>query len=198
MEAPASVELTRCDTGKTEIARIVTLDRETAKSRIDQAWWKELVSPLRDPTNEPDWDWEWRLLVSKRQNKWYFQSKCIVSQNGGVQAAIQFRVDAISAAKPDEQAVFVDRLATAPRNREGLTESPLYRGEGDGLLLYAVAVSHSLGFGGRVNLFPIAHQEFYVKRGFQSTKITHGEDVLFELPAVSATAWLRKRGLIDG
>lgn len=128
MEAPASVELTRCDTGKTEIARIVTLDRETAKSRIDQAWWKELVSPLRDPTNEPDWDWEWRLLVSKRQNKWYFQSKCIVSQNGGVQAAIQFRVDAISAAKPDEQAVFVDRLATAPRNREGLTESPLYRG----------------------------------------------------------------------
>lgn len=198
MQAPTSVELTRCDTGKTETARIVTLDRETAKNRIDHAWWKELVSPLRNPTHEPDRDWEWRLLVSKRQNKWYFQSKCIVSQDGKVQAAIQFRVDASSAENPPEKAVFVDRLATAPRNRDGLTEHPVYRGGGEGLLLYAVAVSYSLGFGGRVNLFPIANQDFYVKRGFQLTQVTSGEDVLFELPAVSATAWLRKRGLIDG
>ena len=157
-----------------------------------------MVSTLREPTNEPDREWEWKVLVSKRQNKWYFQSKCIVSQEGGVQAAIQFRVDAKSAESPDERAVFVDRLATAPRKREGLASNPLCRGGGDGLLLYAVAVSHSLGFGGRVNLFPIAHHDFYVKRGFRSMKVTNGEDVLFELPAVSATAWLKKRGLIDG
>lgn len=109
-----------------------------------------------------------------------------------------FRVDALSALSEGHQAVFIDRLAAAPRNRAALVESPVFRGGGTGLLIHAVAQSYSLGFGGRVNLFPIANEPFYTERGFRPTNTVAGDDVLFELPTEAAIELLVARGLIDG
>lgn len=197
MDLPAIVELTRCASGAKEQARIETLDRETAKTGIDGSWWKDLPATLRDADDEPDRHWEWRVIVSKFQNKPYFQSKCITTKDDSIQAAMLFRVDALSALAAGQRAVFVDRLATAPQNRDKLVKDPVFRGGGMGLLVYAVALSYSLGFEGRVNLIPVANEGFYMRLGFQSTDVTEGEDVLFELSAVSAIGLLKARGLID-
>ncbi|MCA9066109.1 MAG: hypothetical protein KDA96_23740 [Planctomycetaceae bacterium] len=197
MDLPTIVELTRCDSGENEQACIETLDRETAKTGVDRRWWNDLSPTLTSPDVEPDRHWEWRVIVSKFQHKPYFQSKCVKTQDGLIQAAMLFRVDAMSALDAGKRAVFVDRLATAPQNREALVKAPRFRGGGTALLLYAVAQSYSLGFEGRVNLFPVANKHFYTERGFQRTDVAEGEDVLFELPAATAIRMLNARGLID-
>jgi hypothetical protein len=197
MDVPVIVELTRCDSGAKEQARIETIAREAAKSQIDGAWWNDLPATLRTPVDEPDRHWEWRVIVSKFQNKPYYRAKCVVSNDNLIQAAMLFRVDALSALATGQRAVFVDRLATAPRNRDKLVRAPVFRGGGTGLLVYAVAQSYSPGFKGRVNLFPVANVHFYTGLGFQPTNVTQGDDVLFELPAASAIALLKTKGLID-
>jgi hypothetical protein len=149
MEVPNQLRLTRCASLEIEIASIVALSREDAKYRIDAVWWKELANPIRDPMDEPDRDWEWREIVSAHQNKPFFRAVSVRTNDRACQAAMLYRVDAKSALHEGQGAVFIDRLATAPMNREGLTENPRYRGSGTGLLTYAVALSYSLGFSGR-------------------------------------------------
>ncbi|MCO6454545.1 MAG: hypothetical protein J5I93_04435 [Pirellulaceae bacterium] len=138
------------------------------------------------------------MIVAKFQNKPFYRSKCVVTEDKFIQAAMLFRVDALSALSTGKRAVFVDRLATAPQNRDKLVKAPVFRGGGTGLLVYAVAQSYSLGFEGRVNLFPVANEHFYTGLGFQPTDVSEGQDVLFELPAASAIRLLKERGLIDG
>ncbi len=197
MDLPTTIELTRCDSEREELASVKTLDRETAKTLIDAGWWTPSVVVVRDPKQEPDRDWDWRAIVSKHQNRPDFGAKCVISQDGLVQAAVLFRVDALSALEKGERAVFVDRLATAPRNRDGLARNPVFRGGGTGLLVYVVALSYSLGFSGRVNLIPIANEEFYTEKGFRPTNIATDDGTLFELPATTAIQLLKERGLID-
>ncbi len=197
MDVPTLIELTRCSTGQPEQARIETLSREEAKTGIDETWWSNLEPTLRDPMQEPDHHWKWKEIVSAYQNKPYFRSKCIITSNGHVQAAMLLRVDAYSAIETGKRSVFVDRLATAPHNRHGLVDSPVFRGCGTGLLVYAVALSHSLGFEGRVNLIPVAHEVFYTDLGFEPTSEIKDGDSVFELAATRAQQWLMTRGLID-
>lgn len=198
MDVPSIVELTRCDSGAKEQAQIETLTRESAKSQIDAVWWRGLGTTLRDPDDEPDRQWQWRVILSKFQSKPAYRAKCVRSSGGDIEAAMLFRVDVSSALSKGQRALFVDRLATAPRNRDGLVESPGFRGAGTGLLIFAIAQSYSLGFGGRVNLYPIANVLFYEGRGFQATNVTKGEEMLYELPAEAAMQVLVARGLIDG
>jgi hypothetical protein len=198
MELPSLLRLTRCSTGREEVARIARLDREEAKRLIDETWWAELGSTLSDPALEPDHHWNWTKLVSVYRNKPYFRAVCVKTTDEAVQAAMLFRVDALSALAAAQKAVFVDRLATAPRNRDTLVDNPAFRGAGSGLLTYAVAVSYSLGFSGTVNLFPIAHEEFYLDLGFQRTEIIEDDERLFELPATAGLQLLQQRGLTNG
>ncbi|MCE9547754.1 MAG: hypothetical protein K8T25_19965 [Planctomycetia bacterium] len=198
MDVPTTVQLVRCDDQTVVPGEIVTLTREVAKTDIDACWWRELAETLRDPGGEPDRHWNWREIVSVHQNKPSFRAKCIRSPDSCVQAAMLFRVDALSAIAPGQRAVFIDRLATAPRNRDQLVTDPQFRNGGSGLLTYAIAVSYSLGFMGRVNLFPVANQSFYTDKGFESTGIQEEDDSLFEIPSDAAIELLRARGLIDG
>lgn len=198
MDLPTQIELLRCATGENEIGRIETLHRESAKTDIDAVWWQGLNGLRRDLDDEPDRHWEWRALVSVHQNKPSFQAKCVRSRDRQIQAAMLLRVDAMSALEAGQRAVFVDRLATAPSNRHNLVNEPIFRGAGSGLILYAVALSYSLGFMGRVNLFAVANQDFYEERGFEATSVSVDDDVLFEIPASVSLKWLQTRGLIDG
>ncbi len=196
MEVPTQVNLTRCNTGLMELGTIETLNREDAKQGIGQVWW-DIETPLREPKNEPDRHWDWCEIVSYYQNKPQFQAKCVRSSERYIECAMLFRVDALSAFDEGERAIFVDRLATAPRNRQGLAKRPVFRGAGHGLLTYSIALSYSLGFSGRVNLIPVANEDFYTERGFLPTNVTVDEDIVFEIPADQAIGLLQKRGLID-
>lgn len=197
IDLPNRLRLVDCQTKKIEIGTIEPLDRETAKRGIDAAWWDDSLDTLSALGDEPDSHWEWRELVSTFQNKPAFRARCVKCSRGRVHGAMLLRVDAKSALDPGEKAVFVDRIATAPWNRDRVARSPLLRGSGTGLLVYATALSYSLGFGGRVSLIPIANQNFYANRGFVPTDTTEKGETLFELPAAVAHRSLAAEGLID-
>lgn len=198
MEAPTRFRITRCLSQTVEIANIVTISREEAKIQIDAVWWTGLENALHDPDDEPDSHWEWSTLLSKSQNRPYFRAVGVQTDDAKIQAAMLFRVDARSALQTGQMAVFIDRLAAAPWNRKNLVPAPVYRGGCEALLAYSVAISHSLGFSGRVNLFPVANETFYSGRGFVPTSVIVEGETLFELPADAARAILEKRGLLNG
>jgi hypothetical protein len=197
MDLPTQVRITRCATASVEIGRIETLSREVAKRQIDAVWWRDFSETVSDPSDQPDRDWEWRAIVSRYQNRPNFRAVCVMSGDSAIQAAMLFRVDAYSALESGQRAVFVERLASAPRNRQGLVANPLFRGGGTGLLVYAIVVSYSLGLSGRVNLIPVANEDFYLNFGFVATPVTQDQDVVFELSASTALATLKERGLLD-
>ncbi len=198
MDLPTRIKITRCSSGGIEIAAIHTLNREDAKNLIDAVWWNDLGSTISDTNDEPDRKWNWRQLVSVYRNKPYFHAVCVLSDDGSIQAAMLYRVNALSVLEPGKQSVFVERLAVAPRNRDHLAEDPLFRGGGTGLIVYAAALSYSLGFAGRINLCPVANCDFYSRRGFVETATIADDEVLFGLPSGRALNLLRERGLIDG
>lgn len=198
IDLPKFIELKYGSCGLTEQATIESLDREIAKVKIDSNWWRPMTEFISDLKDEPDSEWRWRDLVSRAQNKPFFRARCVKSVNGEIQAALLLRVDAKSVLVEGEGAVFIDRLATAPWNRPNLTKSPVYRGGGTGLIIYAIALSYSLAFQGRVNLSAVANDGFYSQLGFRAVQQDQYGDVLFEIPEERARALLVERGLIDG
>jgi hypothetical protein len=93
-------------------------------------------------------------------------------------------------------AIYVEGLAAAPRNPPWLTDSPMYRGVGEELLLTAVRHSYLIGFEGRVNLVACNEPKtisFYENRGFSI--VGHEEELpQLELSPSAAIALLRRGG----
>ncbi len=202
MELPTQFELTECRTGQSVLATIDRLDREIAKKIsvgwIDTNWWsitEELTASIDD---QPDYHWDWVALVSKIQHKPMSHAVFAKTPDGKIQGAMLHKNGVDSALEPSEKAIFVDRLASAPANRPELVMAPEFRGAGEGLLRYAIAESWSLGLHGRVSMFPIAHEDFYVKRGFQPTSVRDqsGSDTLYEISSTDAEKYLRHHGVL--
>lgn len=197
LELPTDVALTDLESGEVVFGSVVDLTREAAKQGMDLTWWNGLTAALQDIESEPDRHWRWAQIISKYQNKPNYVFKCIQMPDRSIQAAMVLRVGVASAMQRDRLVVFVDRLATAPRNRAKLAINPSYRGGGTALLTYAIALSYSLGFMGAVNLFAIANESFYEDFGFQPTDVISEDERLWELPTPRAIEHLRSRGLID-
>jgi len=198
MELPTKLRLRRCDSGEIEIAKIVSLGREDANRGIDLSWWQDLAGALRPLRDEPDSDWDWRRIVSHHQNKPFFRAVSVQTDDQLIQAAMLFQVNALSALADGQPAVYVDRLASAPWNRDSLAPNPVFRGAGTGLIRHAMLVSYSLGFSGRVNLTPVANEDWYANRGFIATDVDRKGETVFEISAEEATRRLVKEGFING
>lgn len=194
---PATIALTDLRGDMRVTAKLVSLDRETTKLCIDRQWWElEDVSAQR-LLQEVDYHWEWRVLISKFQNNPYVRCLAVVLDDRTVQGAMIYRVDGKSVLEAGKRTVLIDRLATAPQNRSGLTANPCYRGVGSGLLTFALCQSYFLGFQGRVSLFAAGDEQFYVSRGFVRTKIEHESMPLFELPSSIALEQLTRNGMLS-
>jgi len=179
-------------------AKLVRLTRDLAATGIDGTWWK---IPVSKKTREAEGDhhWVWRKLVGLHRNDLVWEAVAVQSVAGTVEGALLYRIDAESQIEKGKGAVFVDRLAAAPRNRPWVVDSPKYRGIGTVLLLAAVRHSYSLGLGGRVWLTSLPGEQtrkFYHDRGFEV--IFQDEDGMidFELPAAEAQRWLRGEGYL--
>ncbi len=96
-----------------------------------------------------------------------------------------------------QSAVLIERLSTAPRNRDWLALTPSYRGCGTGLFFHAVKISYSLGMLGRVQLVAIAHEDFYLNLGLVKTGKMHDGDFYYELSVSEAYSLLQKQGHFD-
>ncbi|MBL8820568.1 MAG: hypothetical protein JNL58_31385 [Planctomyces sp.] len=201
MEVPKTVWLFDCQAGINVEAAVVALSRESVKylchDWVEPNWWTE--TPLPDEAKqEPDYDWDWVALLSRDQRKPGRFAVGLQTPDGRLQGALVYRVGVNSALEPAKKAIFVDRIASAPANREYLVQAPRFRGVGNALLRYAVAESWFYTFGGRVNLFPVANVDFYLKRNFKPTNVLDPKtgDVLYELSDADAESRLRECGVL--
>lgn len=198
LELPETISILNVERGVRVRAQLVRLDRKLVSQQIDGTWWKIAVSK-RKRSEEGDHHWIWRKIVGELRLDLAQDALAIKSASGNVEGAMTYRIDARSQLEPGEGVVYVDRLATAPRNRPWLIDPPKYRGVGSVLLLGAVRESYALGLGGRVWLTSLPSErtrQFYRSRGFQ--EIFKDEDGMidFELPTVRAEEWLQQAGYL--
>jgi hypothetical protein len=202
---PDSYELTDCTTNQKVPARIVRLTRDLAKTKITAVWWTRLGVSRTQRSQEPDHHWNWTKNVGERRQQPYTECGAVQTVDGDVQAAIIYRVDAVSVLDRDElgqplPAVYCEFLATAPRNRPRLVAFPRYRGAGTGLLLRAMVHSYSLGFGGRINLASLPHPDteaFYTSFGFLRTGESADDMMIYEMRPPQAQEKLKKAGWLS-
>lgn len=198
LELPEDVRIFNVQRGAAVRARLVELTRKLAASEIDGTWWKIPVSKTsRDA--EDDHHWEWRKLVGETRNNLAIEALAVQSASGAIEGTTLYRIDAKSQLEPGNGAVYVSRLATAPRNRPWLVDSPKYKGIGTVLLLASVRHSYSLGLGGRVWLTSLPSEQardFYHKRGFEVIFQNPDGTIDFELPADKAQQWLKREGYL--
>lgn len=156
---------------------------------------------------EPDFNWKWTKELGevirdhgKYTNGWVVETPA----DGAVQGGIIYSTDATSLIDhgPDGEsipAVYVHVFATAPRNRDRLTEPHpgMYRGVGTALMRIAISHSYLIGGGGRVNLTSVPHpatMEWY--EDFQFSRMEEiGDRIAYELPVEIARGHLAEVGL---
>ena len=176
-------------------AQLIRLTRDLAATGIDGTWWN-LPESKSVRKKEGDHHWLWRKIVGSNHAKLTWEALAVQSASGAIEGAIAYRIDAESRLQAGEGAVYVDRIAAAPRNRPWVVERPRYQGIGSVLLLAAVRHSYLLGLGGRVWLTSLPSErtrKFYRDRGFEVIFEDADGMIEFELPAAAAEKWLRKR-----
>ena len=179
-------------------AKIVQLTADIAEKLIDDIWWSG--GQISDASiKEADSHWRWKRIVERNENDVLSESVAILSQEGYVEGAMTFKFNAISKLEENEGSVYVEWLASAPRNRNWLTTRPKYQGIGTVLLSWAVRQSYLAGLGGRISLQSLPTQntlKFYITKGLIRTDLTQPSTGLidFELPTSAAIEWLRKEG----
>ena len=193
---PTEIDLVRAADDHIIQARFVRLTRPVAKTKIDATWWEDLGASTEMRKKENDNSWHWAKRVGELRNARWHEPLAIETPDGNIQGAILYWLNARSFVESDRGAVYVEALASAPRNRPWLVSSPLYRGVGEGLLLRATLHSYVVGLEGRVNLLSF-HDEatvsFYKKRGYEIVGEEQGL-VQMELLPTKAFEWLKDEG----
>ncbi|MCA9234232.1 MAG: GNAT family N-acetyltransferase [Planctomycetales bacterium] len=184
----------RCDCR----ASLLRATKDLAKL-IDSTWWQIGGSKSRRD-KEGDHSWRWADIYGECRRDPWAECLCVVTDDGAVQGAVNYHLDAKSLASPEHGAVFVHHIATAPRNRPWLVDQPEYRGIGVALLAAAVRHGYSLGLEGRtvVPSLPTEQtRQFYENRGF--IRIDEDADGIidYELPPDVAQDWLRSLGYLE-
>lgn len=201
LDLPARCQLIECATSVPVIATFVPLTRELAKVKVTPIWWSGLGVSAKDRELEPDHHWNWTKIVGQHRQRGYTECWAVQTQDGHVQAAVVYRIDATSAfgvagGRPPP-AVYCEYLATAPRNRSRLVANPKYQRAGKGALLRAVAHSYALGFGGRVNLASLPHphtEAWYRNLGFEQTGTEVDDMMVYEVRPERAQQELSRVG----
>lgn len=200
-DLPQKVTLTKAADQLAVSASLVPLTRSLAQEQIEGKWWHlpDVTRSKREIEN--DHRWNWKKMVGEVANNAWYESVAIQSQNGAVQGAMIYRTDALSFVEDEAPCVHVERLASAPRNRDWLVEVPIFRGVGESLVCRAVKHSYHLGFGGRVTLIAFDDSRtlgFYEKLGFEVIDYeAYDEGVLepkLELSLQKAAEWLKAEG----
>lgn len=190
---PVPLQLTDCRTGSAVNAQLVELNARLAKAKVDGAWWRNLGVSSLHRREEGDHSWNWAARIGMFRNLLAVESVGIQTSDGEIQGAMIYRIDGASIIDTGKGAVYIDRLATAPRNREGLVEEPAYRGAGSGLLRWAAYHSYKLGLDGRLVLASLPDPNttaFYERLGFKTTPADEDDMVVYELEPHEAQAFI--------
>lgn len=198
---PDVIEITRVADGETVEASVVKLTRQLAQTEIDTKWWQLTGIPKNLREKEMDHGYKWSKRIGELVNNRWCDTRGVQTDDGRIQGAVLYWLNKLSFVEENAGAIFVESLATAPRNRDWLVTTPAYRGVGSGLLRSVVIHSYLLGLGGRVNLFAAndaASISFYMAKGFMLAGYDGDEDEeklpRLELSAKAAQRWLRVEG----
>jgi hypothetical protein len=125
----------------------VKLTLELAQAQIDGQWWASLGVPKNVREKESDYAWRWAKRLGELKNDRWHEAVAIQTDDGKNQGAMLWS-NTKSFMDEGNGAIYIEALATAPRNRAWLVSSPRYRGVGTALVLRAVSHSYLLGLKG--------------------------------------------------
>ncbi|HVX84627.1 MAG TPA: hypothetical protein VH253_07410 [Phycisphaerae bacterium] len=181
-------------------AEIIELNDELMARQLDGPWWLEEWIDEDLAAQEIDRHWSWSDCVVEVEGKEMRSAKVGVrTMDGMVQGGMVITLKGIaSRLAPGDQALLVEWLFTAPRNRPYLRNdgedagTRWYGGVGHTLLRWGAALSVANGYDGRMRLDASPDfVEWYANRGFvvvDEQGVNH-EGVLYtpmELPAERA------------
>src|SRR5262245_58933842 len=127
-EVVARIEITRAIDNTIVTAKLVKLTRDLAQREIDAKWW---VLPAESKSRrelEGDHSWKWSKIIGELRNNRWCETFAVQTDDDEVQGAILYRLNTRSFVNKNEGAIYVEGLATAPRNRPWLVDFPVYRG----------------------------------------------------------------------
>jgi hypothetical protein len=156
-------------------AEIVELTTGLIDRHMGDEWWQDPMIDADAAEREIDRHWDWSKLLIEREEGIVLASRkfAVVTGDDAIQGAAMFSTAGVDCVMERGQALFVELLFTAPRNRYWLRrdKTEQFRGVGLELLCAIAEESRDLGFGGRLKLE--SSQSFvgwYKNRGLQVTR----------------------------
>ncbi len=190
------IKLWRIDKNDFVDASLIELTRNIAQTEIDAKWWQLPDVPTSKRKAENDNHWNWTRNVGSHRNQILWECVAVLSVEEKIEGAMIMRFDLKSRLEENQGCVYIDYLATAPRNRAWLVENPVYKGVGTELVYWAVRQSFAAGFNGRVSLDADPKPEtleFYQSRGFIAVEPFNEGLEGYELAADFAEEWAKQR-----
>ena len=171
MELPKRIPLLHQPTRHYVEAQIEELTEAMIRKEIGTAWWTDPALNIEACAAEIDRNWNWIGLEIEQEGRILKAVRLgVVTGDGMVQGAMLISAESVGCERePGEQALFVEMLFAAPRNRwwVRLDQSEQYRGVGLELLRVGSELSIDAGCQGRLKLDASPGSvSWYKKRGF--------------------------------
>ena len=143
-------------TGQYVEAQIAELTADLAEQRIHRDWWADdgLLQHFDPPPIDRHWNWN-EIGIEHDGRTLATEKVAIVTGDQAVQGAMMISADPVSSMlAPGAEALFVELLFTAPRNRPVLRRDrkAFFLGVGTQLLTWGAWMSREKGYEGRLLL----------------------------------------------
>ncbi|MCU1226620.1 MAG: hypothetical protein JWQ42_4713 [Edaphobacter sp.] len=192
------IELTERSTSRKVRARFTDLTPERATELV-APWWDEQSWNEEGLFVAEDNGWNWPKFAADSIGQGLPDCVGILTpEDGQIQGALWLDVAVPSLLCPNQQALHIQRLATAPRNREGVAEEPRFKAAGRALMLYSITYSYAFGLEGRITLSSLeGAQSFYEGLGLIDTReLDHQDLKIFEVTPLVAQRMLKTYHLL--
>lgn len=166
-------ELMNRQTGEYESAELFDGIDEKNLLDFEREWRPTFVNQLpanasaveRVAAEAEDAGWDWRRLAEIRSNPLIFGMYAVECASR-TQGLMLVRKGGVFSRHPDHEhadLIYIERLASAPWNRPGFSDTPLYKGVGQLLLAAAVNLSLDEELGGRIGLHSLPGAETFYR-----------------------------------
>jgi hypothetical protein len=182
MQLPKAIDLLFVAADVLVEAEIVELSDSLIITQMGEAWWNDAGMLEEQAANEIDRLWNWSELQIECGGRVLASRKlAVVTGDGAVQGAAMLSLEPVmSVLEEGEEALFVELLFTAPRNRSWIRRDATeqFRGVGFELLYAMCETSLDAGLGGRLKLESSpGFVGWYQKRGLL---MTSEDPILYE------------------
>ena len=166
-------ELLNRQTGEYEPAELFDGIDEKNLQDFEREWRPMFVNQLPNDASTvehvaadaEDANWDWRRIAETARNPLVF-GMYAVECAGRTQGLMLVRKGGVFSRHPDHERadlIYIELLASAPWNRPGFSDKPLYKGVGQLLLAAGVNLSLDEELGGRIGLHSLPDAETFYR-----------------------------------